>query len=320
MALPQIEDYDLRHIPDETEESFANLSVVEAVPDEIPTTWLIGGVACIAGADVNYKLEVPLDATDPVPAIIVPGYGGIEMSYAGLRHASAIRGKATATFTIPRTQSIRHALHPSHILHPEKLPSQAVWGVMRDIMQRDDMPFPIEQFDLDAHSMGGLTASEVAMRKADHVRSITFMASVGLTGHSRLSLLRKLPEFFSHDLRLALTEIQLEDNVRALMDMTNYMLRNPIRTAFEGWAVGGCDIRGSVKLLGKLGVKGVKTAALAFPEDPLFPLDKLRENIGKVVDWFVEYENSEAHHATPQLDAHGVANSLSEIHQYLAEL
>lgn len=279
---------------------------------EIYPTKTINGVARIAGAEVRYTYELPQQVIDEVPLLIVPGYGGVKSAYQRLRQTVAAHGKPAVSFRPPRNQSMLGGLSPAHLLQPSKLQSQASWAVMRDIEMADGPG----EFDLLAHSMGGQTAINAALHKPEHVRSIIFMASAGLDLHTLRDMRERGTNFLKEELFPNLGRLAMGHHPKIAPDTLHYIFRNSRRTIQEGISVANCDIREKVKSLGGI---GIKTAALQFPADRLFPLDGVVKHSSKLFDVFRVYSDPNAGHLTPQLDPVNVARAnlsiLEELHR-----
>lgn len=276
-------------------------------------TVCLQGLTAVSGSRVHYTLEMPNNPVDTLPAIIVPGFGGIKPAYKPLRQALAQMGKPAVSYRPPRVQDAYHSLHPMHILHPEQLPSMATWAVMKDIHNR----YGLDKFDLIGHSMGGFTAALTAQHKANRVRSLTLMASAGLNGHTPFSLSRRVPKFVRHELLPAIGKINLEDNWQAARHVLDYVFSNPLRTVAEGMAVAHCDIRPVVNNLGKV---GVKRAVLLFPADEFFPLEEVQSNAQHLVDILEVYGHERGKHITPQLEPECVGRTILNIISRLQDL
>ncbi|MEK9196651.1 MAG: hypothetical protein AAB914_04745, partial [Patescibacteria group bacterium] len=174
------------------------------VPDlQIPTQ-IFRGTSKIGGATVGYTLEVPEDIIDPVPLGIVHGYTGIEQAYIGLRNYTARNGKPSFTYDTPRNLDIPWLLDPRHILFPNKLLGQAVWGTMHSIAKNKQNRVDGTVYDLAGHSMGTPTSIHLAHLKNDHVRSVMMIAGAGMEDHNLVMLLTRLPGFLKEEVAPAI--------------------------------------------------------------------------------------------------------------------
>lgn len=278
-------------------------------PREVYPTHRINGVAKIAGARINYTYELPEEVTDEVPLVILPGYGGA--NYANFRQAVAARGKPAVSYRPPRNQRLLAGLRPAHLADPARLQSQAAWGVVRDIADT----LRHQQFDFSLHSRGGQTGTDLAIHKPDYVRSMIFVGSSGLDGHSIADMAARIPRFLSGELLPALPKFTMDDSPVNMLDCLHYFLRSPLRTMREGVSIANSDIRTKVATLGKL---GIKTAALQFARDSFFPLESVEASSAHLFDVFMVYPDPNAGHMTPQLEPQRTANAhlavLEELH------
>lgn len=267
------------------------------------------------GAVIKYTVERPAVVEDPVPLLIVPGYGGIKPAYRELRKAVVQNGKTAVTFKPPRTQERFAALHPRHFLHPERLLAQAVLAISKDLIEiyGDEQDF--EQIDAAGHSMGGPGVINAAMVRPRRFRTVTSVAGAGLDGHTLLDMAQRAPGVFSGEFVPSITDIRVRKDGRAIRDMAHYVGRNPWRTAAEGLAVGSGDVRDKVTVIGML---GVKTAALQFANDHFFPIEGVREHSEDRFDLFREFPDPNANHMWPQLQPEAVGNELINIVETLA--
>lgn len=266
----------------------------------------IEGYAEVAGARVNYTYENPLESTDDVPALIVPGYVGIKPAYDRFRSEIVQTGKPAITLRPVRSQALSAALHPNYLLHPTGLPSRMAYGVLSDIQQRHG----IDRFDAVGHSMGGLVVSLVAQRHPDKIRSASFVASAGLEDHSLAVMSKRLPSFLQHELIPNVPHLMMESEARALYEMFYYIWRNPLRTCVEGIAVSHCDIRPALPRLGEL---GIKTAVLNFASDRLTCNQSIEDEVGPLVDHLETHPRRELGHLAPQLEPKLVATYVTNI-------
>lgn len=262
--------------------------------DEYDTVRLKGETS-IGGRVVHYTCEFPLGGTSgDVPALIAPGYMGIEAGYGSLRGDLARRGKPAITFEPARAQKFRRAVHPKYLLHPDALAGRITYGVMQDA----EAQYGFDTFDLVAHSMGGIAVSDVARRHPDHVRSALFMASAGLEDHSVFSLSKRLPPFFREELLPNMFDLGLSTNPRAILAMYRYIWRNPYRTCAECLNVCGCDNRDK---LADIGNAGVKTAIMNFASDRLICNKTTQDEVGGLVDHCETHPNPSFGHLAPNL-------------------
>jgi pimeloyl-ACP methyl ester carboxylesterase len=251
-----------------------------------------------------------LDVKDPVPLILVPGYGGIKPAYRELRKAVVSNGKPAVTFRPPRSQEKFAALHPRHFLHPERLLAQAVLAITKDLLSVDGDSNDYEQVDTAGHSMGGPAVVNAALVRPERFRTVTAMAAAGLDGHSLNDMRQRAPAVFRDEILPSFRDIKVRKDYRAVRHMAHYVARNPWRTAAEGLAVGSGDIRYKVTEIGRL---GVKTAALQFASDRFFPVDGVAAHSAGRFDLFRVFPDPDANHMWPQLQPEAVGDELVDI-------
>ncbi len=235
---------------DPTDEAMADTSFLE---DElIVPTIVTERTTHIGGFSVGYTLEQAEDPElrDEALTVITNGYGGAEFAYAKLRTALAQAGKRALTVKQVRSRGILRDLDPRQLAHPERLASQAAWGAMRDVMVEDG----IEVFDIFGHSLGGLTAAELAEQKADFVRTATFAGAVGLEPHTRLQMVKRGIECGRKEILPATQEMTAEEKLEYLIETVQHLLRNPGLTLAEGIVAAGCKLRGRIDTIRDAGV------------------------------------------------------------------
>ena len=258
------------------------------------------GIAEIARGHVAYSYFQPNNPIDDVPIIISPGIVGIKPAYDTFGLACAEAGRKTATIRPMRRHHLSSAAHPDHLLHPLKLPSQAIWAVMRDI--RDI--YGDEQFDVFAHSMGGPTIMGVADKKPRYIRNINLVGSAGLDGQSTLSLGSKLPAA-AKEILPAILKLEL-DRQKAVKHILHYAFQNPLRTGAEAIAVSRSNITESIE---RARENGIKIARLQFKSDPFFPTGNISEESKLAVDLYLEFHDPEAGHLAPLLQPEEIATT-----------
>ncbi len=258
----------------------------------------IDDTAEIAGAMIAYSYYRVRRPIDDRPVVISPGFAGIKPAYEGLGQALANAGREAITIRPVRRQRWTSSVSPVHLLRPLRLPSQAVWAVMRDV--RDN--YGVDQYDVLAHSMGGATIMGVVNKKPDYVRAVNLAGSVGLDEHTPWSLGRKLPAA-AYEIATSMLKLDL-DRKRAARHILHYSLQNPFRTVTEALAVSNCDIRADVKLARD---RGIRFGRLQFRNDPFFPLADISEEAKSAVDLYQEFPGAEAGHLTPLLQPERVA-------------
>ncbi|MEO8863186.1 MAG: alpha/beta fold hydrolase [Candidatus Saccharimonadales bacterium] len=279
----------------------------EAMVMQQGETRLFHGVARLCGVGVKYTYEQSRNITDPVPLGFVNGYGGVKSSYRDVRHHSALAGKSAFTLQPVRSMSLKNTIEMRHLVHPELLPSMAVWAVMKAISAEHG----IEEYDLSGHSLGGFIATNVAEHKPENVRSLILVASAGLERHNLRTMAKRGPGFIRHGLIPSLPHLRKQlDTKSVIKQEANYMLRNPVRTIGEGFAAGRCNITRQVK---HVGMMGIKTAALQFASDRLFLLDEVASQSASAVDIFSVFADPDAGHMAPILDPEAVVKAQLEL-------
>jgi len=268
------------------------------------------GYTRIGGTAIKYTYERPMTTEDPVPLLLVPGYGGIKPAYKELRKSVVDIGKPAITFKAPRTQERFAALHPKHFFHPERLLAQSVIAITRDIIERGGDSNEFEQVDTAGHSMGGPAVVNAGLVHPELFRSVTTVASAGLDGHTLKDMRDRAPAVIFGEILPMVKDIKICKDYRTVQHMVHYVARNPWRTAAEGLAVGSGDIRDKVTHLGSL---GVRTAALQFENDHFFPVEGVREHSADRFDIFRVFSDPNANHMWPQLQPDAVADELVEI-------
>lgn len=162
-------------------------------------------------------------------------------------------------------------------------------------------------FDMVGHSEGGANTSRFALEHPDMVENIVVMASGGLIENDNVEkiffraarhpehLIRHIRHFMSHP----------NYDLRILGNTGKYVLKQPLKARQEAAQIATADIRGRFADLRNL---GIRSGALQFPVDELFPLDKVQESVcndempsGTIFDIFSVYPYEDAGHLTPQL-------------------
>lgn len=258
------------------------------------------GIGRIARANVPYTLELPREVSDPVPMVLAHGYLGTEDFYVPLRKYLAANGKPVVTYESARVQELLAGLHPKHFLHPERLLSQEVWAIMKNLLARNDLGLKIEQFDISGHSMGGPTCAAVAERRPDEVRHVVFNAPAGIEKHNFLKMLGRLPAFHSEELIPAILKGELAQFTGAdiALRALYHIYRNPGRTMAEGIAVGNSNIHSSLL---EMSLQGTKSAILAYKADLLCPAEGIFRDGSHRVDQNILFDLPRAGHLAPQI-------------------
>lgn len=273
-----------------------------SAPEEIPTVAIRNPVS-IGGANFHYTIEFPLDPQliqSEAVTVIAHGFGGIELAYADLRGEIARTGNVVATYDPPRSIGLVGDLNPATYKEADKLNSQAVWGVIRDISRE----FGYDQFDILGHSMGGKSASDAALHKPDYIRNLILHGSVGVSDHRFLGMLLKAGGVAFDEIPHAGRHLIHRHGLGVVRDAARYVLRNPVRFVAEGVITGDSDIREGLEM-----VRGerIKTAHVQYPADGFFSPHHVTSASSHLFHIMHEYANPRANHVTLQTDAKGVA-------------
>lgn len=262
------------------------------------------GVAEHDGAKVACKRFEPLDITPKGTVLVAPGYLGIQPSYENFGHAMALEGWNTLIIRMLRRHQLKNEIHPTHILDPLLLSSQALWAVIKE----NRTIFGIEEVSAVSHSTGGPTTMKMLDAKPNAVKSVLLVGSAGLDHHSSFSLATKLPGGVLEILR-AIPKLDL-DRRRAARHLLHYAFQDPFRTAREAIAVSSADINDSIA---KARASGVKVGRLQFKADPFFPINNILDSDKLDVDLYREYHDPNAGHLEIILNSRSAASSISEM-------
>lgn len=253
----------------------------------------------IGGAVIPYSVAIPEEITNPNPAVIAHGYCTPYMAYEGLQQAMAANGQITGLYHSPRNQKNLAGLHSKHLAHPERLLSQAVWGVMRGMMRHDSrIGLESDQFQLTGHSMGGYSIVDTATNHHEFVDSLLLNQPAGVGNNSTLKLVSRLPKFMQKELIPAITheEERVSEPLKLLLHSLRYILSNPYKTALEGLHASSCN---SNQKLAQLGELGVKTAVVVGLADTLISATDAAKHGSDHVDIFAAYADPRANHLYP---------------------
>lgn len=238
--------------------------------------------AYIGEGRVKYTRFSPVELEEETPIIIVPGYAGIEPAYTELGYAMAHAGKRVAYTIRPVRRHGKAALHPNHLLHPLRLPSQAIGEVVKDAL----MLHGIDTVDLMSHSLGGPTSIDTALHRPHRFRLINLVGSAGLTGHNAVDLAKSFPGALM-DIGRNIPNLPV-DRRRAARHVLHYLFENVPRTVLEAVAISGADINEDIQRIRELGIKVVRTQLLT---DPFFPTSKVSEADKTAVDAYLELDD-----------------------------
>lgn len=255
---------------------------------DVNTTWHDSHAIEMRGGVVDSAIESPLQPTDPVPAIVLHGYGGFKNAYYQYALHAARFGKPSIYY-----EESREDMELSHSL---RLHLRAV----KAIMDRYSELYGFDQFDLDGQSMGGWIAVEAAKRWPERVRSIVLNVSAGLEPHSTLSFIPRLPKFVIGELIPAAFGGYLSPEMslgKLAICAIRYAVTNLPRTAAEGIAVSNCDIRPQVA---RLRAQGMPIACVVAISDQLLPAAKTTEHSSGLFDEYIVFPVPQAGHLALQ--------------------
>lgn len=253
----------------------------------------------LGGAAVYFTLHKPKDSqeiTDPTPFVSVHGYCGFEVLYEEFAKAIAQNGRPAITYSAPRIQPGLTSLNPKHVLHPERLLTQAVIGVMRgsrELLATEGYDF--DRFDLSGHSMGGRSATAAALLKPHEVRSVVLHQAAGLEEHNLPMMLSRIPAFLRKELIPAMvgSEFAYKRTRDIVNQVRHYILDNPTKTVVEGVVVAGCDIRDDVA---RLRDNDIASAILLGKSDTLISAERTARFSRHIPDIFALYDDPKANH------------------------
>lgn len=280
-------------------------------------TRLLRGREKIGDATVNFTLEIPEEITDDIPLGIAPGYMGSEWAYTSLRNYLARNGKPAFTYELPRRQGVRGSTDLSHLLHPQKLPCEALWGTMRNIKRNDSLGFRTDKFDLAGHSRGGETIAKVAQLKHESVRTIILDAAAGLESHNTIMMLGRIGPFFTKEVLPSIVRGEFKNPPHiAALGVARYILQSPRRTLMEGIAVSNADI---TDLLVEARQNNIKIAMYGYNSDPLISIHRSIAKSGGLVDAILVNNEARRGHLGPQLKSEVVGQDYFKLLQQVHE-
>lgn len=218
----------------------------------------------VAGSRVDFMHFKPRYVSDQTPLIIVPGYCATVGAYEEFANQLALHGREVAYAKSPRGQHLWNALQPEHMRDVLRLQSQATWYVLKHIVDTESGG----KADLIAHSMGMVVAAKLATAKSGHIRSISSAGGAGLDGpHGVTSMLRKGAGVMLHEISPHAIESPHRVVPMVAIDTVKHVLRDPIRTLREGYAVARVDIANDLAFAKD---HGIKIGAFLFEHDGFF--------------------------------------------------
>lgn len=276
-----------------------------------PATRTIKATAEIAQMAIPYTRELPMFglADNEPPVIILRGLLGEEEDYVRLRHSLAEQGKEAVTFSSPCGPGKFGNLHPMHLLSPGTVESLAAYGVIRHI-KSDSMH---KQVDLVGHSLGGQTATSVAIEKPASVRSVTYVGSACLASHtlsqsigrSKVFLCNDLIDYLDSEYSYKPHKIAADGIMRSLRAARSYIKNiGELKVAATG------NLQDKLKIIRRY---GVITAALQAENDPYSPPEEAYD----IADLFDTIKTIPGDHLMPQKKPDETAQAFIEIQRKL---
>lgn len=240
------------------------------------------------------------------PIVIVGGYLGVEAAYFPVATELVKRGIDVITIDPPRAQRLDHALHPAHLLHPERLLAQVTCRVVKQAVDEYGDEKGFQQVDSAGHSMGGPGSVYAARRHPKLFNSVTLWGPAGASEHGIASLAARIPEVAGEAVE---GRDRLRDNFepRDALSFVKYIIANPLRTATEAIAVSRSDIQLDLKWLGHA---GVKRAMMALKRDGFFKPNEIAARIAGYIDFWTELDLG---HIAAQTHPNEVAQEQAEI-------
>lgn len=268
---------------------------------EIPTE-ILRGKTMVGAATLYFTAETPVELSDDVPILFVQGFMGPELVYENLRHASTQHGRRAITVGRAGWQRPCAILGKHHRLRPHTVTEQSPWAVVKALGE--------DEVDVVGHSLGGPIGVGMALRRHDHVRSLTLLGPAGVTDDNLLTLGLRLPAAAA-EIKRGLPSMYKSYGLRGALAILDYVYKNPARLVGEAITAANSDIKPGLSQLGEL---GVKTAIGAFTKDCFFDEADMRKNSESIVDIFEDIEANRAGHIAPQLEYETVAAQIDDIH------
>ena len=139
----------------------------------------------------------------------------------------------------------------------------------------------IKKTDVIAHSEAGINVAIAASLAPERFRNIVFMDPAGLIGKDNFpSLFKRFTVDAIRDgMRIMLGTAKPEEiarMARAGKETSRNFLKNPLRSIKQAIAISKSDIRNMLKDLHN---RGIGIAVMQGVNDPLFPMDKVQENL-----------------------------------------
>ncbi len=237
---------------------------------------LVHGAVEVPGSPepIQYTASVPDLLLDPRIRLFIPGFGGFKRSSRKVRSAlAADQHVVGVSYDPPRYGGTRNDL-----LDAQKVHYDAVAAIIDDLAENsrleqalDGRPIDMNQIILLAHSMGGIPATEYAVRHPENVDQLLGVAIVGTEGAVQLGFVPRLWRSAKNEFLPAAGHGQFGGLIGGAV-MAKRALRyygvNLVRTIGEMKSCMEADRRPHLAALGELGVR----TALYLPEgDELIP-------------------------------------------------
>jgi|GEM_PF-6036399 len=194
-----------------------------------------------SGGHERWEMAYP-EGTDPRENPLVMLKGGFSTrleNYQGLTNALARLGYTAVNCDALRDLPLSRAMHPVHLTHPLRRQSQAVWGVMQDLRERDFMAKP----HLVGHSMAGKVMLDAAVHHPDETGTVVLFEPAGF-GHHRAEICRQFATGVVTDaMPQALTAFRRGEASSQLTGIVKHVGRYGLQIAHEGVEIMGTDAR-----------------------------------------------------------------------------
>lgn len=209
------------------------LGLVPEIQSEIFTSRLPNG------SSERWEMAYRVD-TDPHenPLLLIKGGFSTRLeNYRGLTDALARLGYTAVNCDALRDLPLMKAVHPTHLTHPLRRQSQAVWGVMRELREREFKAKP----HLVGHSMAGYVMLDAAAHHPDESGTVVLFEPAGF-GHHRAEICRQFATGLVTDaMPQALTAFHHGETNRQFGSILKHIGRYGLQIAHEGLEIMGTD-------------------------------------------------------------------------------
>lgn len=194
-----------------------------------------------SGGSERWEMAYPAD-TDPRENPLVVLKGGFSTrleNYSGLNIALARLGYTAVNCDALRDLPLKKAVHPSHSIHPLRRQSQAVWGVMKELKDRDFAAKP----NLVGHSMGGFVMLDAAVHHPNDTSALVLFESAAF-GHKRGEICRQFAAGLVADaIPQAFLAYRRGEASNQFASIVKHIGRHGLQIAHEGIEIMGTDAR-----------------------------------------------------------------------------